>query len=279
MTTGIAKVNGVEIAWEERGTGIPIVFVSGTGVGGGVWSKWQVPHFSEKYRCITFDLRGTGRSSAPSDGYSVRAFAEDCVALCESLGVEKAHFVGMSLGSAIIQEVAISYPNLVLSATLLSTWSCTRNEPHIKFWFESRLATLQSGDMDLFRKSSFWMFEPSTIEENLDLFNEINSIFKANSTEQPIHAYIGHFMADLGHDSSSRLNQVKCPTLVLYGEEDLITLPKYNLRVSEIIEGSIAISFKDAGHFLWLERGEEVNNVIDEFLTNLNLDMNIGVNK
>ena len=95
------SVDGVRLHYEESGAGDPIVWVAGTGISGGVWDMWQTPHFSQRYRCVTFDLRGTGASDSPETGYSVPVFAHDVAALCEHLGIASAHFVGVSLGSAI----------------------------------------------------------------------------------------------------------------------------------------------------------------------------------
>jgi pimeloyl-ACP methyl ester carboxylesterase len=87
----VAQINGVSIAYETHGEGEPLVFVGGTGVGGGVW-RHQVDHFASSFRCITFDLRGTGVSSAPDEPYSVEMFSRDLSGLLDHLRVPTAHF-------------------------------------------------------------------------------------------------------------------------------------------------------------------------------------------
>jgi pimeloyl-ACP methyl ester carboxylesterase len=262
--------HGVKIHFEEIGSGDPLVWVAGTGNSGGVWGMWQLPHFSPRYRCITIDLRGTGASDSPTSGYSVPIFADDVAAVCGHLGIERAHFAGVSLGSAIIQELALSRPDLVRSATFISTWSSTRREPHLRRWFEARLTTLRSGaPIEVFRSFAFWMSSPTIIDLEPQLQTTVEQFFAANASAQPVHAYIGHFEADLAHDTMDRLQEISCPTLVVYGDEDLITLPRYNDEVARRVPGAIRRVIPRAGHLAWIERGEAVNAAIDEFLVDL----------
>jgi pimeloyl-ACP methyl ester carboxylesterase len=263
----ITHVNGIDLSYEVRGEGNPIVWIAGTGISGGVWDMWQTPHFNQRYQCITLDLRGTGASDSPLTGYSVRTFADDVIGLVEHLGIEGAHFVGVSLGSAIIQELALARPDLVKSATMVSTWSSTRRETHLRRWFEARLLTLRSGaPIEVFRAFAFWMSSPTIIDLEPELHARVQEFFAANSATQPVHAYVGHFEADLEHDTMDRLGQITCPTLVAYGEEDLITLPRYNETVADLIPGSRRHVIPRAGHFAWVERGAELNAAIDSFL-------------
>lgn len=264
------QVNGVGIHFDEVGEGDPIVWVAGTGISGGVWSMWQTPHFSQTHRCVMVDLRGTGASDSPESGYSIPNFAKDIEGVLEHLGIERAHFVGVSLGSAIIQHLALTRPDLVRSATLVSTWSSTRREHHIKRWFEARLLTLKAAaPIEVFRSFGFWMSSHTIIDQEPELQATVEAFFAQNSSAQPPHAYIGHFEADLEHDTMDRLGEITCPTLVVYGEEDLITLPRYNEAVADRIPGCVRHVIPRAGHFAWVERGEEMNAVIEGFLERL----------
>lgn len=263
------EVNGLGLQYELRGSGDPFIWVGGTGVGGGIWDKWQVPHFQDRYQCLTFDLRGTGASDAPEDAYSVGLFAEDTIALADHLGIGHAHFAGISLGSAIIQEIALMRPDLVRSASLISTWSSTRREEHIRRWFQARLTTLELAPIDVFRAFAFWMSSHTIIDLEPEWQAEIEAFFAKNSSAQPPHAYIGHFKADLEHDTYDRLSEIRCPTLVVYGDEDLITLPRYNETVAAAIPGARTAVIPGAGHLAWVERGAEVNAAIDEFVSEI----------
>jgi pimeloyl-ACP methyl ester carboxylesterase len=194
-------------------------------------------------------------------------FARDAGALADHLGIASAVWVGLSLGSAIIQELALTRPRLVRRAVLLSTWSSTRRQNHIRRWFEARLLALEKAPADVFQAFSFWMWAPSVIDCEPQLASEIERIFASNSAAQPLHAYAQHFRADLGHDTHDRLGDIGCPVLVVYGSEDLITLPWYNRSVADSIPGARCLEIEKAGHFLWLERPLEVNAAISAFLS------------
>lgn len=261
------ETDGLRLGYEVVGSGPPIVWVPGTGVSGKVWHRTQVPYFKDRYTCLTVDLRGSGESDAPPGPYTVPELAQDVAAVASSvLGGEAAHFVGWSLGAAAIQELALRRPELVRSATLVSTWSSTRREHHIRRWFEARLMALRKAPVEVFRAFAFCMWAPTVVDLEPDLMEDLEGFFRSISYSLPIHAYEAHFEADLSHDTYDRLPQIRCPTLVLCGEEDFITLPRYNRTVAERIPGARLEVIPRAGHFVFVERGEETNRAIDSFV-------------
>ena len=108
-----AKVNDVEIHYEEHGRGRPMLFLSETACDGEVWKIHQVPEFSRDHRVIIHDYRGTGQSSKPSIDYTTRMFADDVVALMDCLDAEDAIVVGHSMGGRVAQLLALDYPKKV----------------------------------------------------------------------------------------------------------------------------------------------------------------------
>lgn len=262
--------DGVRIAYDLVGDGPPLVWVPGTGVGGAVWTKAQVPHFRDRYKCLTIDLRGAGRSDAPEGPYAVTQLADDVAAVVEAvLGGQPAHFVGWSLGAAAIQELALSRPHVVSSAVLIATWSSTSREHHIRRWFEARLLALRHAPIEVFRAFAFWMWAPTVVDLEPDRMTDIEEFFRSISYSLPVHAYVAHFEADLAHETYERLPSISCPTLVLCGDEDLITLPRYNQTVASRIPRARLVVIPRAGHFVMLERPNEVNAAIDQFLQEL----------
>jgi len=174
--------------------------------------------------------------------------------------------VGFSLGSCIIQEIAIRSPELVGKAVLLSTWSSTPLEHHIRRHYEARLLALQKAPREVFGAFAFWMWAPSFVDDEPERMAELQDYFVGVSGSQPQHAYEQHFRADISHDALDRLPQIRCPTLVVHGAEDLITLPRYNRRVAEAIPGAQLREIDGGGHIAWGERPAEVNRAIREFL-------------
>jgi pimeloyl-ACP methyl ester carboxylesterase len=255
----------VRVHVAESGTGHPVVWIPGTGLLGSTWNRHQVSRFAARYRCITLDLRGSGQTEGGGANFTVADLAQDVGCLLEALGAAPAHLVGLSLGSAVIQELAIRRPDLVRSAVLIGTWSSTAREHHIRRHFSSRLYALENGPLDVFAQFAFWMSAPSVIDDEPELQREVESELAAHTSQRP-EGTAAHFRADLSHDTESRLGQITARTLILHGEEDLITLPRYNERVAKLIPGAVIHAIPRAGHLVWLERPREVNDHIDRFL-------------
>lgn len=263
----VMSANGVELYYRDTGNGPPLVWVMGTGVNGDAWHRYQVPEFASRYRCITFDLRGSGRSDCPDAPYSPAVLAEDLTALLDSLGIDEAQFVGFSLGAAATQELAISYPRRVRSAVLLSTWSSSALEHHVRRHYQSRIYALQHAeDFEVFRKFAFWMWAPSTVNDRYDDLLDLEAFLGTVTGAADVSGYIGHFAADLAHETLDRLPQISCPVLVVHGDQDLITLPAYNQRVAAAIPGAQLIEIQKAGHLAFLEQPDAVNAAIGSFL-------------
>lgn len=260
------RVNGVELHYEIDGEGPPLVWVMGTGMNGDAWRRFQVPAFADRYRCITYDLRGSGRSECPDAPYSASVMAADLQALIDHLEIESAHFVGFSLGASTLQELALAAPSRVKSAVLLSTWSSTSLEHHVRRHYEARLYALEHADMEVFRRFAFWMWAPSTIDDRFEEFQELEAFLGSISGARDTSGYIGHFRADLAHEALDRLPDIHCPVLVLFGDDDLITRPDYNRRAAAAIHGAKVISIPDAGHLAFLEQPTAVNDAIENFL-------------
>ena len=263
----IISANGVELHYQETGKGAPLVWVMGTGMNGDAWHRCQVPEFSDRYRCITYDLRGSGRSECPDAPYTAAVLAEDLAALMDQLGVEAAQFVGFSLGAATVQEFAISHPERVRSAVLMSTWSSTALEHHVRRHYEARIYALRHAeDFEVFRKFAFWMWAPSTVDDRYEDLLDLEAFLGTVSGAKDISGYIGHFAADLAHETLERLPQISSPVLVIYGDEDLITRPAYNQRVAAAIPGAQIAEIPAAGHLAFLEQPAAMNAAISKFL-------------
>jgi pimeloyl-ACP methyl ester carboxylesterase len=110
------------------------------------------------------------------------------------------------------------------------------------------------------------MWAPTVVDLEPERMEEIEAFFRSISYSLPIHAYTAHFEADLQHETYERLPSISCPTLVLCGDEDLITLPRYNQTVASRIPGAHFVMVPQGGHFVMLERPDQVNAAIDKFL-------------
>ena len=262
----LIRTGDVQMYVEESGAGEPIVWIPGTGLLGSTWDRHQVARFAPGYRCLTLDLRGSGRTEGGGERFTVEDMADDVAGVMDALGIASAHLVGLSLGTAVIQALALRRADLVRSAILLSTWSSSRREHHIRRHFESRLYALEHGPLDVFAQFAFWMSAPSVIDDEPGLQADVERELAAHMSTR-LAGTAAHFRADLGHDTQDRLSQIRARTLVLFGAEDLITLPRYNERVASLIPGAAVEQIPRAGHLAWLERPDQVNDSIEAFLS------------
>ena len=243
---------GFDLQYDEAGTGPVIVWVPGTGLRGRTWQA-QVNHFRDRYRCVTVDLRGSGGSGGGDTSFTVADLADDVAAVLDELAVPRATVVGLSLGSAVAQELALRRPDLVAALGLLATWSSTAREHHVRRHFTSRLYAIEHGPLDVYAQFAFWMSAPSLYDFEPELQVEVERQLQDHMSSTPAGT-AGHFRADLGHETRDRLHLIGCPTLVVHGAEDLITLPWYNRTVAELVPGATLEVIEGAGHLAWLER-------------------------
>src|SRR5688500_19010123 len=113
---------GVTLNYEVIGEGDPLLLVMGTSGSIPLWGE-LLPRLAERYRVIAFDNRGLGGSERGDGPITVASMAEDASALLEALDVPRAHAMGWSLGSAIVQELALAHPDQVATAVMYASWA------------------------------------------------------------------------------------------------------------------------------------------------------------
>ena len=99
--------NGIDLYYEETGSGMPLVLLPGFATHSSIWHP-QLPALTPHFRVITLDPRGAGQSSVPPGPYTTRQMADDTAALLDALGVATAHVVGWSMGGMVAQELALA---------------------------------------------------------------------------------------------------------------------------------------------------------------------------
>src|ERR1700752_4587568 len=127
-----AEDDGVKIYWEELGQGAPLLLIMGLGWASYLWHRTR-PVVAQRYRTITLDNRGVGRSDVPEGPYPIAVMASDAAAVLDAAGVESADVFGVSMGGMIAQEFALQYPkrvrSLILGCTAAGGPTAVRAEP------------------------------------------------------------------------------------------------------------------------------------------------------
>jgi pimeloyl-ACP methyl ester carboxylesterase len=225
---------------------------------------YQVDYFSKKFQVITFDVRGFGRSSKPRGPYSIRMFAEDTAALLRQLKIIPVHVMGISMGGMIALELALGFPHLIKSLVLINTYP----EMRLETWQERMMLWRRLLVLDLFgvRRMGMLLSKILFIKPEQE---ELRKTFIEHWAENDRRAYRESLKAIVNWDVESRLGEIRCPVLVVASEEDYLPLEEKRVYTTKFPSGKLVV-IEDARHAVTAERPEELNRVVDEFLTQLN---------
>jgi len=270
------SVGDIELYYEEHGSGDPLLLIMGLGADANGWML-QTPEFAKHYKTIVFDNRGVGRSAKPAGPYSIPQMADDAVALLEHLGIERAHVCGVSMGGMISQEVALRHPQRLRSLVL----GCTYAKPDAGVMQNSSQSASNLGgaidangnvQIDLSQLDPMMFFQtllpltfnPSFIETDLARIMQLFS----GSLEFgfDLNAIVAQVQATMAHDTSSRLNQIKMPTLVITGDNDLLIPASNSDYLAEHIPAARLIKVPGGSHAFNLETPDIFNGAVLEFL-------------
>ncbi|MFQ6087940.1 MAG: alpha/beta fold hydrolase [Candidatus Methanofastidiosia archaeon] len=257
------KVNGIQMSYEVFGDGEPLVFIHGLGADREFWF-FQVEEFSESFKVLTLDVRGHGESDKPNQSYSIGLFASDVATLLQKLNIEKANIVGLSMGGCIAQQLAIDHPEKVKSLVLVNTFSNLR---------PTTLSEVFQGFYRLFLVTFFSMKDfTKLIAKNLFPKPEQNELFLMTwkkFAKNPKKPYISSTNALFFFNSENQLSRIRCPTLVVAGEKDRTVRLHRKIHLAEKIPNAEFTIIRDSGHVTPLDKSEEFNRAVLEFLTKL----------
>ena len=254
------EVNGTRLHVTDTGHGHAVLFLHGMGCDGTDWQP-QVDAFADRYRCITVDHRGHGRSDRTTgDGYSIAGFAADAAAVLDHLGVDRAHVVGLSMGGMIAQQMAVSAPARVCTLALLDTFS----RPGAMGEGMGAMADqVEAAGLDAIAGGfQAMVFASATTASRSDLLERFDVQFRGNTPACLAWA----MRAIAGIDVYDRLGGVSAPTLVLCGAEDNLTPIAQAEELAGAIPGARIEVVPDAGHFSNIENPDVVNQHLAKHL-------------
>ena len=251
-------------AYRQAGSGEPLLLIMGLGANTTGWET-QVPDFSREYQVIAFDNRGSGRSDKPEEPYTIPQMADDAAGLLDALGIASAHVYGMSMGGMIAQELVLRHPRrvrtLVLGGTMAGGTKAVMSGPQlIQQWISTaNLApeqAVEAGLTFLYSDEFIARKKERLVERALELAHLM----------APIDALQRQFMAITQFNTYDRLDQIRVPTLIIAGSEDKI-VPAGNSRIlAERIPGARLVELEGAGHGFLVEKAEEANAAVLDFL-------------
>src|SRR5687768_14159312 len=245
--------------YEEAGEGEPLLMVMGLGTDHLGWML-QVPELSKHYRVITFDNRDVGQSKQADGPYEIADMARDALALADHLELDTFHLLGMSLGGAIAQEIALLAAERLRTLTLVVTYGGGGNwgVERARLWSEIRGLIDRDTHLDwllLFGMSGQFYDDPARVEYSKQLM-------RANPHPQSPEAFQRQVEAGGRHETRERLPQISVPTHVVGAEHDTLVPVWKSKEIAQLIPGATYSVMPRAPHALNMERAEEFNEMV-----------------
>ncbi|GAF45476.1 putative hydrolase [Rhodococcus wratislaviensis NBRC 100605] len=263
--TLVPVTTGVQLNVSQTGTGEPLLLIMGTSGSLGLWEPLVAP-FADHHRVIAFDNRGLGQSQRGDGPITVLSLAADAAALLAALEIERAHVLGWSLGSAVAQELALAHPDRVGGLVLYATWG--RTDGFMRAMLTALGHPWATGDMEAALTALGLAFSPELLNSpDLEsMMEQFRPLFP--QTETQIRTTAEQWHADEGHDTLDRLAGIAAPTLVIAGEQDILTPPWQCRAVAERIPGARyeLLTGPGSSHALMLERADEFSALVLSFL-------------
>jgi pimeloyl-ACP methyl ester carboxylesterase len=251
-----ADINGIRLNYETAGAGPALVFAHGAG--GNQMSWWQqVPYFSKRYRCVSFDHRAFGKSVDLPEGPGRRSFADDLRELLDQLNIETCALVAQSMGGRTAVGFSVRNPSRVTALVLAgTTGGAVSDELREK---QEAFRNGPVGSLSLARRA----ISPRLRKERPELAYLYRLIGRANPPRPldflaPIPGYRG--------SSAEALTKLGIPILFLVGEEDEVTPAEFIRLAHEQVPGSRYEVIAEAGHSAYFEKADEFNERIERFL-------------
>jgi 3-oxoadipate enol-lactonase len=259
----VVKANNIRMYYDIRGVGRePVLFISGLGADHRVWDA-LVPKFAERYRCLLFDNRGVGRTEKPKGRYTTELLARDVSALLETIHIPRAHVIGISMGGAIAQELAITHPENVGSLILVSTWA--KADAFRRELGQCRLRAAKACNRSTFwREHLLWCFTHDFYETYSGTVTAARAFLA--KTVQPSYALARQMEAVINHDALSRLHRIQAATLIVAGDEDISTPVRFARALQGKIKGAKLTIVKGAAHSLTTEQPDRFVEIALRFL-------------
>ena len=258
-----AQVRDLELYYEIHGDGEPLLCVMGLGGDISGW-RFQLRAWSQAFRVIAFDNRDCGRSSYLAAEYEVRDMAADALALADVLGLERFHLVGMSLGGAIAQELALAAPERVLTLTLIVSYGGGGRWARERARLEIASAASRSEEQ-LLDEMLLQTFSEATLEQP-GVLETLRSFILSYEYRQRREGFIRQLRAGARHEARERLPRLSMPTHVIGAEQDLLVPVWKSRELARLIPGAKLSVITGAAHVVNIERAGELNELVLGFL-------------
>jgi pimeloyl-ACP methyl ester carboxylesterase len=278
MEERFADVNGLKVCYRIDGSGYPLILIHGFGSKKESFMA-QIPILSQKFKVLTYDARGAGKTERPNNPYSMDMFTDDLKALMDYLKFKKAHLLGLSMGGMIALTFAIKYPSMVNKLILINTLAKFPDDFDPEAYIQFRIKSIEL--MKQMPEKSFWDstqfgFYPKfrrKMKENPNLkfygLWSVQDLIEYYKTDSPTAQDIRNLTASFKtYYAYNKINEIEHKTLLLTASHDKL-VPKENMiELHKVMVNSTIKVIERAGHESAKEKAPEVNESIIKFLEN-----------
>ncbi len=257
------KANGIEINYQIEGDGPVVTFSHSLACNLSMWDE-QAQGLEGRFRVLRYDTRGHGQTEAPAGAYTLDQLAEDLKGLLDGLGIAETHFVGLSMGGMIGQVFALKHPSRVQSLALCDTTS--RYPAGAAAVWEERIKTVAARGMEPMVAPTLerWFTAPFRARRT-DVMERVGAMIRST----PPAGYVGCCHALPKISVTEKLRDVRCPALVIVGEEDPGTPVEMARDIQAALPAAELAILSRASHLSNVEQPGEFNRVLGGFLDKL----------
>jgi 3-oxoadipate enol-lactonase len=255
-----ARANGIDLHYAVSGSGPWLTLSHSLCCDASMWAP-QMAELERRFTVLCFDTRGHGGSDAPAGAYTFAQMTDDVLGLLDALQIERTHFVGLSMGGMIGQHLALKAPQRIERLVLADTTSRMPAEA-APLWAERIRIAGEQGMAPLVQPTLERWFTAPWRAAHPEVMAQIGGLIRAT----PVAGYIGCAQAIAGIDVTDRLHEVKAPTLVICGDQDIGTPPAMSEAIAAAIPGARLELIAGASHLSNIEQAETFNRLLLDFL-------------
>ena len=265
-----ARVGDLELFHDVDGVGDPVLLLGGLGGDHHLWDLARAD-LRRRHRLVLLDNRDAGASEEALGPYSVQDMAGDALAVMDHIGSERFHVVGASMGGAIAQHLALLAPTRVATMVLVGTWG--RTDAFLRAVLGAwRLMVERLSPPEFLAALSPWAFTHRFLESPAPEVVALQAALAERGILKSVPAYQRQLEACLAHDALGLLPLLRTPTLVLVGEDDILTPPRYARALAAAFARAEAVLVPATGHACMLETPKAVAERVLRFLARHPLD-------
>lgn len=256
--------DGTRISYDVFGRrdGEPLLLIHGLGADRRGWVL-QRRALACRFRCITLDNRGVGRSDKPAGPYSLDVMVDDALAALDAAGFASAHVLGASMGGIVAQILAVRHPDRVRSLVLACT-ACRHLRWRRELLEEWAQTAQAQGMREFTRRNLRWLVGPRSLRRLWPAMTILGPL----AVSVPVPSFLAqlHGILDQGDELRGLLATISVPTLVIVGSQDILTPRGDSDEIASLIPGAELAVVRGGAHLFMVEHASEFNRTVVEFL-------------